>query len=218
MAGADGSVYAVVRSRIVSGAYPPGHHLLESVLTAELGVSRSPVRAALRRLTEESLVITEPHRGAFVAQLTRSDIDEVFDLRQTLEPKAAGLAALSRSDDEADALFESVRLMEAIIQARSSLYRSELLLNNQEFHELILAAARAPRLIQIVKTLTASSLTLGTFHYYSDADIARSVVFHRDLAVAILKQQPDVAAALRAAHLGIAHYAFVDRRFGDSRR
>ncbi|WP_105036280.1 GntR family transcriptional regulator [Cryobacterium aureum] len=217
MAGADDSVYALVRGRIVSGAYRPGQHLLESVLTDELGVSRSPVRAALRRLTEESLVITEPHRGAFVAQLTRSDIDEVFDLRQILESKAAGLAAIIRSDDEADALFESVRAMEAINETRSPTYRAELLTNNQEFHDLILAAARAPRLVQIVRTLTASSLSLGTFYYYSDEDIARSVAFHRDLAVAILKRHPEVAAALMAAHLGIAHHAFVDRRFGDAR-
>lgn len=217
MTGVDDSVYSVVRGRILSGMYPPGHHLLESVLTTELGVSRSPVRAALRKLSTESLVVTEPHRGAFVAAMTRADIDEVFDLRQILEAKAAGLAACTRSDDEADELFESVRVMEGIIAGRSSTYRSELLANNQQFHHLILSAARAPRLFQIVQTLTASSLTLGTYFHYSDEDIARSLEFHRDLAVAILRQHPQVAASLMAAHLGIAHHAFVDRRFGDGR-
>lgn len=93
MARTSSAVYELVRSRIMAGHYGPGTHLTEGQLCEELDVSRTPVRSALRRLSEEGLIQTEPNRGAFVAQWTQSDIDEVFDLRCVLEARGASLAA-----------------------------------------------------------------------------------------------------------------------------
>jgi len=207
------AVYELVRSRILAGHYAPGEHLTEGQICDELGVSRTPVRAALARLGEEGLIITEPNRGAFVAQWTRADIEEVFELRTLLESRAAALAAQRRSDDECVELKKSVDEMDRLARARNADYKDDLHHNNREFHSLILSSARSPRLYRIAEQLADTSVTAGTYFYYSDDDIARSLHFHRDIADAILHQNSSVAADLMAAHLGVACVAFAARRF-----
>lgn len=208
-------VYELVRSRIMAGHYPPGAHLTEGQLCDELEVSRSPVRAALRRLGEEGLIQTEPHRGAFVAQWTRSDVDEVFELRRILESRGAGLAAERRTSDESLELRKSVEAMVAIAEAKKRSYKDDLHHNNREFHLLVLSAARSPRLYKITEQLAYTSVTLGTYFYYSDTDIARSIQFHRDITDAIAQQNSTVADALMSAHIGVGHVVFDMGRFGD---
>src|SRR5687767_10966942 len=171
MAQPSTKVYDLIRSRIMSGTYAPGQHLVETEISQELNVSRSPVRMALKRLTQESLVTTESNRGSFVAQWTRSDINEVFDLRQMLESRAASLAAQSATPEEIARLQSLVDEMAELARRRAEGYRDDLHHNNQAFHLLIVSAARSPRLFQFVRTLTDTSLTLGTYFYYSDADI-----------------------------------------------
>ncbi|MCU1568170.1 MAG: DNA-binding transcriptional regulator, GntR family [Pseudarthrobacter sp.] len=215
MAQPSTKVYDLIRSRIMSGTYAPGQHLVETEISQELNVSRSPVRMALKRLTQESLVTTESNRGSFVAQWTRSDINEVFDLRQMLESRAASLAAQSATAEEIARLQSLVDEMAELAQRRAEGYRDDLHHNNQAFHLLIVSAARSPRLFQFVSTLTDTSLTLGTYFYYSDADIDRSVHFHQDLANAIASRNSAAAEALMAAHLCLAHTAFETSRFGN---
>lgn len=216
MAQSSSMVYELVRSRIMAGHYAPGAHLTEGQLCEELDVSRTPVRAALRRLTEEGLIQTEPHRGAFVAQWTRSDVDEVFELRCILESRGAGLAAARRSADECAELRKSVDEMTKIAEAKKSTYKDDLHHNNREFHLLVLSAARSPRLYKIAEQLAYTSVTLGTYFYYSDTDIARSIQFHRDITDAITAQNRTVAESLMSAHIGVGHVAFDAGRFGHS--
>src|SRR5688500_14409919 len=82
-----------IRLRIASGRLRPGDRLNEAALSAELGVSRSPVREALRELEQHGLVVSYPNRGCFVADLTDRDVEEVVLLRGWLEGLAARLAA-----------------------------------------------------------------------------------------------------------------------------
>lgn len=210
------AVYDIVRTRIMAGHYPPGAHLTEAELCTELGASRTPVRAALRQLSDEGLVQTEPHRGAFVAEMTRADIDEVFELRAVLEARGAHLAALRRSEDDCLELRRSVRRMEALAKGKKQTRKDELHHNNRDFHLLVHSSARSPRLLGFIKQLTNTSVTSGTFFYYNDEDIARSVHFHRDIADAIIERRPELAAALMSAHLGQGHVSFMSERFDDA--
>ncbi len=207
------TVYELVRSRILAGHYGPGEHLTEGQICAELSVSRTPVRAALARLGEEGLVVTEPNRGAFVAQWTRSDIEEVFELRTLLESRAAALAAQRRTNDECVELKKSVEEMDRLARGKKADYKDDLHHNNREFHSLVLSSARSPRLYRIAEQLADTSVTVGTFFYYSDDDIARSIHFHRDIADAIQHQNSGVAADLMAAHIGVACVAFAAHKF-----
>ncbi len=206
--------YDAVRSKIVSGDYPPGSHLPEEAISEELGVSRTPVRAALRRLHDDGLVTLTPHRGAFVAEYTRADVDEVFDLRQILEARAARLASTLRTPDQLARLEELVEEMEVLSRREDSTQRDALHRNNQEFHELVLSAAQSPRQYRITTTLAQSSVTLGTYFYYSWVDIRRSVQFHRDITWAISQGLGEIAGSLMSNHLALAHAAFITQGFG----
>jgi len=81
-------VYQILRGEICSGQYPPGFWLQEAELTEHLGVSRSPVREALRQLVADGLVVEIPNKGVFVKEFTCRDIDEIFDMRVLLESYA----------------------------------------------------------------------------------------------------------------------------------
>ena len=205
-------VYDVIRTHIVAGIHPPGSHLAEETLSDEHGVSRTPIRAALRRLHDEGMVTIEPRRGAFVAEHTRADIDEVFDLRRLLERRGAERAAVHRTSDQLDRLTSLVDEM-ADIPADDDGRRDDLHHNNWEFHELVLAAANSPRQYRFATSLALTSVTLGAFFYYSVEDIRRSVSYHRLITHAIADRQPTVAGQLMSAHLASAHHAFVCQRF-----
>jgi DNA-binding GntR family transcriptional regulator len=81
-------VVASIRHAITSGALAPGERLVEQTLSEELGVSRAPVREALRQLTGEGLVVAVPHKGTTVVELSKDDIREIYRLRAALEPLA----------------------------------------------------------------------------------------------------------------------------------
>jgi DNA-binding GntR family transcriptional regulator len=81
-------VIASIRHAITSGALAPGERLVEQALSEELGVSRAPVREALRQLTGEGLVVAVPHKGTTVVELSKDDIREIYRLRAVLEPLA----------------------------------------------------------------------------------------------------------------------------------
>jgi DNA-binding GntR family transcriptional regulator len=87
--------YSAIRDQILSGAFPGGHRLREDDLAAMIGVSRTPIREALRSLTAEGLVNHERNRGFQVESWTLKDLEEVHGLRSLLEPYATALAATS---------------------------------------------------------------------------------------------------------------------------
>src|SRR6476469_5010404 len=93
MATAAERAYEALKQRVVGGTYAPGAQLKEEPIARELAISRTPVRAALKRLVDDGLATSDPNRGVRVAEWTDFDIDETFELRGLLEAHAAGLAA-----------------------------------------------------------------------------------------------------------------------------
>ena len=81
-------VYNRIKDDILSGAYGPGYHLQEKELAEKLGVSRSPVREALKQLSVEGLTVSLPHKGVIVKSLTEVEIHEIFEIRAVLERAA----------------------------------------------------------------------------------------------------------------------------------
>lgn len=89
-----------IRDAILSGDFPAGMRLTELQLADEMGVSRTPIREAIRNLEQEGLVVMIPRRGAYVADVSIHDINEVYEIRTALETLAAGLAAERIEDSE----------------------------------------------------------------------------------------------------------------------
>ena len=93
-----------LRQAIRDGLLPPGERLMEIPLAEELGVSRTPIREAIRILEQEGLVVMIPRRGTYVADMSLKDVTEVFELRSILEELAAELAAERITNEEIEAL------------------------------------------------------------------------------------------------------------------
>lgn len=134
-----------LREAILRGDLAPGGRLDESALAMALGVSRTPIRSALRVLAAESLVELHPHRGAIVSELSPDELNEVYLVRVILEGTAARLAAPKMSD-------ERIAALEALLEDLESTTDPDqwLALNNQ-FHAIIYQAANRPRMVSIIE-------------------------------------------------------------------
>lgn len=128
-----------LRELIVSGELPPGRKVPEKELCELYGVSRTPLREALKVLATDGLVTLEPNRGAWVSQITRQDLDEVFPVMGALEALAGELACRHITDKEIKAIRSLHDRMVGHYEARELDAYFAL---NQRIHEAILAAAR----------------------------------------------------------------------------
>ena len=94
------SVYLWVKNAIIQGEFKPGEHIAQARLTKTLGVSRTPVRDAIKRLEAEGLLITKPHCGAVVFQLSKERLTEIYDIRILMEQYCAARTCIRASDDD----------------------------------------------------------------------------------------------------------------------
>lgn len=139
-----------LRQRIIDDVYPPGTRLIETELAARLGVSRLPVREALRALESEGFVRTLPRRGAVVVELTVRDVEELFDVREALEVLASRQAAARATKAELR------RVRNALDRARKALDagdRVALGKANETFHDEILKLSHNTLLQSVLEPL-----------------------------------------------------------------
>jgi DNA-binding GntR family transcriptional regulator len=199
--------YRTVKEGIIEGRYPGGGRITEQEVAAAAGVSRTPVREALRRLQSEGLVDFTPNFGAVVTAWTEADSDEVFELRAMLEAYGARRAAAHATDEQLAGLR---RLAEA--QVRESLERepgyleriSEL---NNRVHHAIQEAASSPRLSRALSSLIEAPLVMKTFHIYTHEDLVRSAQHHLELCSALESRDAEWAASVMRSHVHAARGA-----------
>jgi len=144
-------VYEKLKQAIVKGDLPPKSRLIESRMANVMGISRTPVREAIHKLEREGLLRHNPSGGFFVVGLTRSDIEETFGIRSVLESYAARLAAAHhKGEEELDPLEQKIHKYQLHLD-RGDL--KALLRINTEFHDLLYALSRSPRLIKMINDL-----------------------------------------------------------------
>ncbi|MES2975315.1 MAG: GntR family transcriptional regulator [Pseudomonadota bacterium] len=194
-------VYAALRRRILLGEFLPGAQLKELTLAAELGVSRSPLRAAFRRLADDGLVVSEPNRGVFVAPWADQDNDEVFDLRAVSESHAAGLAAQRRQPEHLQQLGALNERMAYLVSQKPEDFLAELQQINRQFHLVVLQAAASPRLTAFVQSLLAVHRVTGAFYFYTNEQLAESLQDHKLITRAIERNDSELARAIVEAHI-----------------
>lgn len=139
--------YDHVRQRILSGAYGPGHALMTEALADEIGVSRTPVRDALRKLEADGLVEIQPRLGARVKTFDRQEFREMCELRLALEAQAAGLAAKKRTAEDLVEIEEAlIKLRELTVELQNSRARApklnKIAKEDVRFHLAIMAASK----------------------------------------------------------------------------
>jgi DNA-binding GntR family transcriptional regulator len=172
-----------------------------------LGISRTPVREALRRLHAEGLVEFFANRGAFVAGSSSADADEVFDLRVVLESHAAGLAARRLGAHQIDRLTAWTDAMDRCAHGPTR-NPADLTHANDAFHSEIISAAANRRLAMMIASVVEMSWIARTFSIYSDADLAASITHHREMIKAFTLGDEVWAAAIMRGHIRAAYHVF----------
>jgi DNA-binding GntR family transcriptional regulator len=199
---ASDHAYRLIRAQILAGERKGGDWLREGDLAEAIGVSRTPVREALRRLTAEGLVRYERNRGVKVQAWTAQDLDEIFSLRSVLEPWACRLAAASDTVDldELDRL--ACDMDQAASGATADVDRITEL--NNRFHRLILEGSNNRRLGSVVSSVVQVPLVWQTFSHYSENDLRRSLAHHHELVSALAARDADWAESVMRSHVRAA--------------
>jgi len=197
---------------IVLAEIPPGSVLRQEHLSEQFGVSRTPVREALRRLAALGLVTFEPNRGVRVRELSREEIHEAFLARAELEGLATEIAARKMSEEELDALeraeraFSEItrRLVEASHAGRQDLdVAREWLHANHSFHDVIYAAAEVPLIERMAKAARRTFLVKPVWATGADLDelYLKNDRQHRAIREAIAARSPEGARVLAREHV-----------------
>ena len=139
-----------LRDAIRRGVLKPGERLMEIQLAEELGVSRTPVREAIRKLELEGYVIMMPRRGTYVASMSIRDINEIFEIRTALESLSNGLAAERITDEELESLQRLLVMIGGYVEEGNM---DKIVETDIEFHDLLYRAARNSRLVGIISNL-----------------------------------------------------------------
>ncbi|MBT8161865.1 MULTISPECIES: GntR family transcriptional regulator [Arthrobacter] len=189
------SVRDTLRSRIFEGHYAPGTRLVERDLAAEFNVSRLPIREALRMLRQEGLIQERASRGSEVAGLSPKDVEDLFDVRQSLEVLACRLAATRATNEDLEHLAGLLEEAERCL-AKGSILEAHRA--NSEFHDAITAIANNDFLRSALEPLQGRMHWL--FRHVSD--LPELIQEHRELYAAIASGDPGRAATQSASHIG----------------
>jgi DNA-binding GntR family transcriptional regulator len=201
----------IIRDSIISGKFKPGQRLNEIKIATEMGVSRLPVREALRLLQQESLVDSIPNKGVFVATLSFHDIQEIFTLRAVIEGLAIKLAVNYITDEEIDELQDVYAEM---VQAASVSDDIQLIRLDLEFHRLIAKFSRHSyvyRIFNYIRGLVLMYLLYDTEVLKADNRLVDSQKEHQIIINALRNRDLDLAVKSLSSHieqsgLNIMHY------------
>lgn len=194
-------VYDRLWKRIVNLDFPPGARLSDVTLAQELGVSRSPVREALHRLSQDGLVRVNARRGFFVATISRQDASEIFDLRTALEVLAARRATPLLTEREIAVHIERQRQAERRAQSLLLADVEEFVHANLLLHDMLLQRAGNRRLLQMLANLKGQMMI---FHLHTAQDPERrlrAIAEHQQILAALLARDAVAVAAAMEAHL-----------------
>jgi len=204
--------YDQLKLRLVAGYYQPGTQLKEEPLAEEFGTSRTPIRAALRKLVEDGLATADTGRGIQVAAWTQWDIEEVFQLRLLLEPYAAQLAAERCTPQILERLESSNAKMQEAISCDTPDMASMVQDANRSFHHTLLEASGSQRLINMLGTMIDMPVITRSFQLYSRSDMEQSLHHHRDLTMAVAAKDGDLAKQVMQLHLQMSRHRFMRNR------
>lgn len=203
-----GRVFTQLRKQILTGVYKPGDSLIELRLSEELGVSRTPIREALRQLELEGLVQAIPNKGAIVKGVTDQDVEDIFTIRTRIEGLAARWAAEKITEEEIKELKEALEFEEFYTMKNDV---EHLMKFDSKFHDIIFRASKSSPLMHM----------LSTFHHYIQS--ARNNSFdtpgrpvkaleeHRAIFEAISSKNPDTAEELTIEHIRNASKNFNEK-------
>jgi len=190
--------YERIRHQIISLELPPGEVIDEAQLQKELGLGRTPIREAIKRLSLEKLVTIVPRRGMFVTDIGITDLHRLFEVRLTLEAQCARLAARRGRQLH----WDQMAAVLANLPAENTLVDYEILIAIDEAcHQIMYEAAENDFLKDILTTLYALSLRLWYYSLSQIGDMRRAILEHQVILEALQARDGDLAAQLLRQHI-----------------
>lgn len=191
-------VYDYLRTSIITGLYPPEKPLIERDICHRLGVSRTPVREAFRRLGSEGLVEFLPGRGVVAASLTREKAEQLHELKEALECMAAKLCVLRMTDGDFSNMEDCLR------QHREAVFRQEMEAAadlDLRFHVLLMEGARSPMLERQAKSILWQTRRLSQLSVCDSGSSGEFIAQHAAILEALKRRDAQEAAAAMSRHI-----------------
>ena len=184
-----------LRRAILRGQFSPGQLMPQEELARQFGISRAPVRDALRQLENEGLIVTHPHRGAEVAKLTAEELEEVFVMRESLECTALRLSVPRMTEADFSRAHTVLHQMD---EDGDTAHMAEL---NWAFHESLYLASGLPRLLSMIRTLNNNALPYHHLGFVAVDIKSISQQGHREILRACLDRRVNEAVEALVNHL-----------------
>jgi len=204
------AAYLAIRTDILESVLQADERVTEAGLADRLGISRTPVREAVKRLLIEGFLRRAPGEGLRVTGLNPDEVQQIFRIRTMLEGYGARRAAEHATPADCAELTRLANVMSAHTPPASRADYDAISAANAAFHGRIMAAAQSPRLAAMLSLAVNLGLVLRTYQMYSAHDMIRQSRHHHDIAEAISARDPDWAEAAMIAHVMAA--ASVARR------
>ena len=191
-------VFKTLRMAILKGELKPGERLMEIQLANKLGVSRTPVREAIRKLEKEGLVLMKPRRGAEVSQITEKSLRDVLEVRRSLERLAVRLACERILPEEINELKDITAKFETLLGKVEITAIAEV---DVAFHDVIYFATDNRRLIQLLSDLHEQMYRYRVEYLKRLECHAQLLSEHRELIVALEEKDQDKAVEVATRHI-----------------
>lgn len=191
-------VFNTLRQAILRGELKPGTRLMEIQLANKLGVSRTPIREAIRKLENEGLVLMTPRKGAEVAEITEKNMLDVLEVRKTLEELAAALACERITKQQIKELYAAEENFEKALSNREV---TEIAEADVVFHDVIFAATDNQRLVNLLYNLREQMYRFRVEYLKELENYPVLIAEHKQLIEAITGGQKEIAKATIAKHI-----------------
>ena len=196
-----GRVFAQIRENILSGKYKDGMELREISLEEELGVSRTPVREALRQLELEGLVKIVPNKGAYVTSINAKDIKDIYKMRSMLEGLCARWATRYITEEQIEELEEVIYLSEFYLKKKSQGKAVQVTELDGKFHLVLYQAANSRMLSHVLRDFHKYVQVARTMSVKSEDRARKSIEEHKAILEAIKQKDEDRAELLAHEHI-----------------
>lgn len=191
-------VFNTLRQAILKGELEPGERLMEIQLAERLGVSRTPIREAIRKLELEGLVLMIPRKGAEVAKISEKSLRDVLELRRSLEELAIELACQRMTQEEIDELEDAQRAFRKAVDSKDVMLMAE---TDEKYHEIIYQGTKNSRLVQILNNLR-EQMYRYRLEYIKDADKRQILLIeHDNILKAVRNRKVAEAKAAMREHI-----------------
>ena len=191
-------VYEELKRQIMVGEIAPGTRMMEVELAEEMGVSRTPVREAIRKLEKEGLVTIEPRRGAYASDISAKDMVDILEVRQDLEGMAAGIAA-QRITEEGRLELESIARKYKECVDKEDI--EQIIKNDEAFHKYIVSLSGNKTLIKMVSQVQELALRFRYIYYEDFSRFKNQPTEHQAIVDAIVSGDVNSARVNAEEHL-----------------